>query len=281
MKKTIGILFAATLFLLIFWGCETDPFGATDDRPAIPIPATYESELADYSNVMLIEIAAADATDFQPEVLTIWDGSTIIYGDTIATTGKRLVLMDDGTLKTSDEVAAEDANGGSGLSTAPKLVFERYWERIGDVEYYAGSTTKEITTTSTQKVTETQTYSFTETLSSATEVSTDALFASASVKLSLSFSATQEFTNTSWASETYSTTVSITGGSGQGSIYHCWQLHERLRYVDADFPYTAGQTYAYDDETAPDYSDTSYRFNTDSIVWDFPTQDIVPIITVF
>lgn len=97
-------------------------------------------------------------------------------------------------------------------------------------------------------------------------MSTETLFTSASVTASASFSATQEFSNTSYSSDFYSHTFEISALEGKDVIYAVWQLHERLQYVDAEGVL---------------FDDINYDFVEDSLTWDFPTDVIVPVTTYF
>lgn len=254
----------AALLALALTGCA-DPYAATEDRPAIPIPETYEGALPEESDVMVIETAASAYTDFQPQVTAIWDADgNKIYSNT---TGKRLNLLSDGAIVTAP-VNPDDAGDtvvGPGLSAAPSLVFERYWKLISGPTRYAAYKEISHTTSTTTSVSSTETYSFTESLSIETTVSADFLFGSASVTASASFEATQEFTETNTSSTTYEETFTVTG-QPKSCVYAEWQLHERLRFVDG-----AGE----------DYDDVKYDFDPSSVVWDFPTNEIVPVVTYF
>lgn len=241
------------------------PYEATDDRPGIPVPTSYEGSVAETSEVLVVETAAVAHTDFQPQVTAIWnEAGTQIYSNA---GGKRLNLMSDGAVVSApvNPSNAGDAVVGPGLSSAPQLVFERYWKRISGPTRYAAYKEISHTTSTTTSVSNTETYSFTESLSIEATVSADFLFGSASVTASASFEATQEFTTTNTSATTYSETFTVTG-QPNSCVYTVWQLHERLRYVDS-----AGET----------YDDPKYDFAPSSVVWDYPTAELVPIITYF
>lgn len=261
MKLKNVLLIIILPAMLIISACEVSaPYAATSDRPAIPIPESYEAEVASISEILVVETADSDFTDFNPTVIKIWDEN----GDNIYDNadGRNIALMDDGVLMIPEDTSAD----GQGLSSAPSLQFERFWKLIEGPEGYPGYTSESHTVTTTETVSSTETYSFTETLSIESTVSVDTLFASASVTASASFSATQEFSNTNWSSDTYSHTFTISALEGKDCIYTVWQLHERLRYVDGE-----GET----------YTDTKYGFDESSIVWDYPTEEIVPVTTYF
>jgi hypothetical protein len=262
-QKSIIILISLITILLTFVSCDTNPYSATADRPAIPIPESYEGTVPEISNIVVVETAVAGATDFNPTVTEAWDED----GDSISgVAGKNIALMNDGVLLTTPDV--EDAPGISVLSlaSAPSLQFERYWKLLEGPISYAGYTEETHTVTTTQSVSETETVSFTETLSVETTVSTDTLFASASVTASASFSATQEFSNTTTTTDAFSHKFTVSALDGKDCLYAVWQLHERLRYVDEDR------------ET---FTDPKYKFAASSIIWDYPTNEVVPVTTYF
>ena len=107
MRKMLTFLIPAVLLLLVLLSaCNPDPFAATGDRPGIPVPETYNAEVARYSDVMVVEVVTVDSAtseylNFNPLVTRAYDTN----GDEVFSGSKRIMLMDGGCV---------DAGGYSG-----------------------------------------------------------------------------------------------------------------------------------------------------------------------
>lgn len=242
---------SCALLAFLAAGCDTgDPFAATEGRPAIPIPATYEGQVPEVSEVLVV--AEAPAQYFEPLITQYTDSL-----NTLKAANARLVLVNAGA-------AADVAAPYLDLEAAelPRMQFIRYWKRLGAIETYAGGSTTTIERSITEGVSQTDTQTFTESLSIEAESSAGGLFASASVKVSASFTATQKFSSTTSTETTSTRTFSVSPVSGTNMTYSVWQLVEEFRFVDA-----AGEL----------YDATKYDFDAKSLRFVFPTEEIVPI----
>ncbi len=253
--------------LLAFAGCEMltgsddedsgtpDPLGATEGRPGIPMPEDYQGEVPSQSEILVVEEAPAQY--FNPQILDAFnsDGQNLNFQE-----NDRLLLVDEGepTVPNGDLQPLDSAN-------LPTVQFIRYWERIGDVESFAGgaAVTREVTTTKGSS--QTRTESFSSTTSVEASVSGGGIFASASVTASASYTATQGFSSTQSTETEVTKAFTVSPRSGTNLLYSVWKLVEEIRYVSG---------------TGPDaelFDVQAYEFNEDSVRFVFPTDEIVPV----
>ena len=80
------LIFSAAMF-----GCNLDPFGATSNRPAIPIPVLYEGAVPEKSDIMVID--EAPARSFNPLIAAAYD----VSGNPLSVpAGSRVLLITSG-----------------------------------------------------------------------------------------------------------------------------------------------------------------------------------------
>jgi len=251
--KTVFSVLSLALTLLFVTSCS-DPLGATEDRPAIPIPDSYEADVPEKSDELVV--GEARSNYFNPSITEY----TLESGTTVDVNSLRVLLVNDGT--TVSPVDGNDDYLSLESDEIPYLQLVRYWQRVGDVESYAGGSTTTITREVTQGSSESSTTSFTESISVEVESEAGGLFASASVSASTSFTSTQEFSSTESTETTETWSFSVSPESGTNMTYTVWQLVEEFRFVDSE-----GNL----------YDTPKYEFDEDSLRFVYPTNEIVPV----
>lgn len=244
-----------------------DPLGPTAGRPGIPMPEDYQGEVPTQSEILVVEEAPAQY--FNPQIVDAFNsaGKNLDFRE-----NDRLLLVDGG--EPVSDLRGDDRSGSRipegelqplDSESLPTVQFIRYWERIGDVESFAGgaAVTREVTTTKGSS--QTRTESFSSTTSVEASVSGGGLFASASVTASASYTATQGFSSTESTETKVTKTFTVSPRSGTNLLYSSWKLVEEIRYVsgsgvDADL-----------------FDVQAYDFNEDSVRFVYPTDVIVPV----
>lgn len=272
MKKPYTMAALITMIIAFsFAGCDMimgpededsgppDPLGATDGRPAIPMPSSYQGEVRTQSDTLVVEQAPAQY--FNPEISAAFNSD----GQNLNFESERLVLVEEGEAVTNFDEESIEGLQALPADDLPTVQFIRYWQRLGAAESFAGGAAVTRARTTTTGSTRERTESFSSTTSVEASVSAGGVFASASVTASASYTATQGFSSTETEEIEVTESFTVSPRSGTNLLYSVWQLVEEIRYVKG----TGADAELYDVQ--------AYDFNEDSLRFVFPTDEIVPV----
>jgi hypothetical protein len=275
---------------MAFMSCSDDKsMNNTDDpvnrdRPPIPEPTYYSGPvplksvemeietvpLSDYSPWITCAASANPAAGYVPDSLYCTAGTG---ADSLGIYSHRTLLLNSDTAVAAPIVGFfQGGNGnpwnwctGKPLSNQPYLQLVRYWVRIGDVERYAGSTSKTTTRTTTRGTTETSASEFTKTLGIEASVS-GSWFVDFEVKVKTEFSWSESHETSIMQEESYEESFTISSPENKNIVYCVWQLVEEYRIVGVD---------------GGEFTDPNYDFDPDYESAACPTSELVPITTFF
>jgi len=242
MKKMLCLSGIIMLLAALAWlpGCSsddpTDPDGNGDDQgtlPVIPVPASPTDLLPNQSADRVVGMSGP-LDDFTPMVTQLQmmmdDGSVTPFD-----VNRRITLACAGVRpeNTSDLALADR----SYLSARPRLLHERYWQKIKQVTLDPGTTYERAETiTYGTSTTHEESREFSQTMG--IEVSVGGGWGPFSASVTASYEQTDtvaELNSVTFSEESsYTETYSVEVNPDHTRVYAIWQLVDKFSFVDED-----------------------------------------------